>query len=245
MNRNLGGGMRIVRKMLFFVVSMAAGLAQADTATIGANQDNYVSWGTTAGDQANTVQGSSGTANYLTVRGQNTAANSSKAWIRFDLSSQEYDANASATVTVAAMTFLNLTNTTIRLYVLKTGFTPGAGVLGTGWTEGSIMWSNAPGNIYTNASPIAPSAKECDLTTTVLMGSISNSTPGAGTAYAFAITNRLGDFIQVDKSVTVMLTSKESTGGDKFASKEHATAAWRPKLTYTLSPAQGTLIQFK
>ena len=235
--------MRIVRKMLFFVFSMAVGLAQADTATIGANQDNTVTFGAAGGTLATNVQGSGGTASTLLVRAQNSPPNASKVWIRFDLSNLEYNAGASATVTVTAAASANFSAETIRLYVLNTNFTAGAGVLGTGWTEGTITWSNAPGNKLSND---IPGGKECDLTQTVLMGAIAApATPAAGDVYAFAITNSLGKYIQADKSVTVMLTMTPANNGSTFASKENATAAWRPKLTYTLSPAQGTLIQFK
>ena len=199
----------------------------SESVAIGAAQDNQVSFGATGGTLANTVQGPAGTNTTLGVRGQNTGANSSKAWIKFDLSGLDYNANTSATVVVTAAATASWA-ASLRLYALTNGFVPGTGVLGTEWTEGSITWSNAPGN----AGSAGNNGLICEPATTTLIGTNNPATTTIGDQFAFTIP-KLGNFLQANTTLTVMLVFSPQNAGTTFASKEHPTLSG-PKLTFML-----------
>ena len=136
--------------------------AQQPTVTIGTDQDNWVYYANYNGTEFyyDTVMGSGGTYTYMTVRGQNGLNNGQKGWMRFDLSGQPYGANNAATVTVHIVGALGRFRIRpLRLYALKSGFSPGAGILGTAWQEDEITWNNAPGNLKTASSSNKPARR--------------------------------------------------------------------------------------
>jgi hypothetical protein len=84
--------------------------------------------------------------------------------------------------------------------------------LETGWREDEITWRNAPGNL--------DSGRSCEPESTTLIGGVFHTADAkVGETFAFTLP-RLGDFVQPDQSVTVMLTIDGN-------SHEHRLASWR------------------
>jgi hypothetical protein len=145
-----------------------------------------------------------------------------KSWIAFDLSNPLLDLSSSATLslTVGAETARGRTvsnpNLTISVFALNAGFTPGTGELGFDWSEGSISFSNAPGN---NGGP-----NGADPADTTLIGSffMPYGDP-AGTVYQVNLPDP-GNYVQADGSLTLILASaSESDSNANLASSENET----------------------
>lgn len=223
--------------------SATAGSFTAPGMTIGAAQDNYIYYMDSANVYfGNTVMGNGGSNTLVSVRGQNTAKQSAKSWIRFDLTGLDYNAKTSAIVMVtAARAGTQAWAASLRLYALKSGFTPGAGVLGTDWTEGTITWNNAPGN----GGSATNDGRICDAATTTLIGSTNPPSTIQGDRFAFTFDS-LTNYVQADQSMTVMLTFFPANNGTEFASKEHASLAG-PKLMVSLMdhPRAGVLMMLR
>lgn len=217
----------------------------AESITIVADQDNTVNHGNADGDNADSVMGNEGTDPTMAVRGQNSTTVgtwSSKAWIRFDLSNQRYDADAAATVVVTASSTPGWGveggqwARTLRLWALNKGYVAGTGKLGTDWKESEITWNNAPGNINSGQTV------DGDLTTQI--GALYHDPePAIGDQFSYTL-DPLGDYVQADESVTVMLTISGNSSAYSFATKEHATLQG-PKLTFAPGPPPGTVIKVR
>lgn len=118
---------------------------------------------------------------------------------------------------------------------LKAGFTPGAGVLGTDWTEFVITWDNAPANDdgkwFTGAA-------------TNLLGEDNfHWVLHTGGGPFVAPINRLGNYLQRGRTVTVLFTAGDLLEGRNgyLASSEHPTIPG-PTLYYTLAPRGSVFI---
>jgi len=158
-----------------------------------------------------------------------------KSWIKFDLSGQNADADESATFRVV------YTSTkyapTLRASGLDAGFTsPGGGVLGTDWSETELTWNSAPANNTTSGSLLRSEA--------TLIGSKSyTSAPTIGTEVEFEIS-KLGDYLQSDNTVTIIMTSVGSVDATNdrfnFAARDHATYDG-PELDFAQIPEPGSI----
>lgn len=202
--------------------------------TIAPVQDNFIAY-----NAADTVQGSGGTATTFSIRGQNTAVNGSKAWFRFELNGLPYRTKGAATVVVHNKTGgSNFAGTPMDLWVLTPGFVPPDGVLGIDWTQGGITWNNAPGNLLN-------SSRACSATYATKVATYSvPSSVAVGDAFSFDIP-RLGDWLQADGSITVMLAQNAQANGGTFYSKEEPTlTARRPKLIFEKA-ANGTTLMIR
>ncbi len=186
----------------------------------GAVQNATVSHGDAAGSNADAT---TATFSTLTVHGANattTGAASCKTWIRFDLSALRYRPEAPATVVITAATDPGWGIAggpwarTLQLWALNKGYAPGPGRLGTGWCEDELTWRNAPGNL--------DSGRGCDPEAATLIAGHHHA-PGAKAGDRFMFTlPRLGDFLQPDQSVTVMLTIDGESHAYRFVSRQHA-----------------------
>ena len=215
-----------------------AGSFTAPGMTIGPTQDSYVAYGASGGTlMTNVMDGGVGVA--LNVKGQNSAVNGQKSYIKFDLTGLDYNGTTSATLVVKLTLALGRFRVIpLQLYALKTGFSPGPGVLGTDWKETEITWSNAPAN-STNTS------RACEAATTTWVGTAYEGNPSAvGDPFVFTIP-RLDDFVQADHSVTLILLQNGQESGESWASKEHSNASYRPALMLSLKGAstpKGTIV---
>jgi len=185
----------------------------------GAVQTANVSHGDAAGSALDLVIPPQPT---LSVRGQNpttTGVGAAKAWIRFDLSSRRYRPEAPATIVVTAANDPGWGveggqhARHLQLWALNKAYTPGPGQLGIDWREDALTWRNAPGN--------ANSGRGCDVeAATCIQGLYHEPDAKAGAHFVFTLP-RLGDFIQKDQSVTVMLTIDGNSHPYHFVSRHH------------------------
>ena len=173
-----------------------------------ADQDNSIS---TAGIWDSTSE-------ELIVRGKAGITFSRKAYTRFDLSQLIYDIESPATFQITCLDSLAYSGK-LFVYGLSTGFTPGAAGLDTDWVGTAIDWANAPGNqtdhpyFFDSASTTLIASQQ------MAAGSITN-----GLMLEYTI-DRLGDVIQADGSVTLMMGSYDNGTGQmlRLASAENAT----------------------
>jgi len=205
------------------LIATLGGVAQAEMITAEAAEDTYGGMGYP--DNIN-----AGSANF-TARDHGSWAY--KAWIKFDLSGQNADADKSATFRVIHATTQYAP--TLRASGLDAGFTsPGGGVLGTDWSDGTLTWNNAPANNKTSGSLLRSEA--------TLIGSKSyTSAPTIGTEVEFVIS-KLGDYLQSDNTVTIIMTSVGTSydGRFNFAASENTTYDG-PELDFHQVPEPGSI----
>jgi len=117
------------------------------------------------------------------------------------------------TLTVTGSPSSTASNETIVLHGLKAGFTPTGSELDTDWSESSLAWANAPANDTGSVNSFTSDAESID---TVAI----TTTPTAGTQLSFTI-DELGDYVQDDDTVTLMITISDDSGLLYFASREN------------------------
>jgi len=211
------------------VVAIVVGPSAA--AVIGASDDNFIR----ARNYADTVQASGGTGPTMLAKNNgNNHNNTRKSYAKFDLSGGPVLADAPATFIFRETDPYN--DGTLRIYGLKTGFTPSGSELGTDWSEGAITWNNAPGNRTNHAYLM-------DATDTSLIGTLEilGSSPD-GTQYSVPIGN-LSDFLQADKTVTLMVTAEDTfVNTFRIATSENTTYTG-PQLEYmNVIPEPATIL---
>lgn len=184
-------------------------------------EDNSIAY-----DTPDTVVGSGGTSEALSLRGQNAAANGSKIYLRFDLTGLPYRSKGMATVVIHNRTGgASYAGTPLNMWILNPGFVPAPGVLGIDWTEDTLTWNNAPGNLLNSSRAFSSTDATLVFTYNV------PSSVAVGDAFSFTIP-RLGDWIQPDGSITVMIAQNSQKNGGTFYSKETTLTARRPKLIF-------------
>lgn len=195
-------------KFFSLLFLLFVGAEDVGASSIEADQDNYITSGVMR----------DGTAGYLEVRGVASLSYARKSYIHFDLSGVSYSSEASATFSVTCLASPAYAG---KLFVrgLNDGFTPGAGVLGTDWVETSLNWTNAPGNNVTHFYGFESASTTAVGDQQMTAGSVTN-----GLVLEFTI-NRLGDFVQSDGTLTLMMSSYDGASGNicTIASSENGT----------------------
>lgn len=190
-----------------------------------------------------------------------------KSWVKFDLTGQNADSAASATFTVYFDT-LGAGNgedpdLVTAVHGLNTGYTPetdvngtGEDEFGTGWTESDFTSANHGSNA--GAWQLAP---ENDQGSSILFESQTtkigtfdldpngDESPDFGSGTAFSVTlDTLGDFIQSDNTVTLMLAGNaglhSNADSRRFFDRQDSDVGgndYRPTLDFSVIPEPGTL----
>jgi hypothetical protein len=199
-----------------FVVVMFFGASSGLSAlmTVEAVDDNFIRGGT----YESTVQGSGGSSDTLVLRGDSNAENVRVDYARFDLSGLNPDAASSAKF---SFTFLNGsgggTGVSVAVWALNSG------AAGYDWSESTIHWNNAPARSGANINEFNSDA-------TKLIASVwVPYTTGEGAIKEVTIPT-LGDYLQADNSVTIMMGAGRNGSGSLLtgrlmnaATSEHAT----------------------
>lgn len=132
-----------------------------------------------------------------------------KAWIRFDLSSLDYDVDRPVTFTFRHNEPVGTNDFQGCLYVysLRPGFLPSDQTQGIDWDPDLLTWENAPGNdtIGFLLNPI-----QCTAHGEIVVDTLDPGQPH-GTTYSLTIP-RLGDILQEDETVTLILCVKSQQG---------------------------------
>jgi|GEM_PF-3549575 len=132
-----------------------------------------------------------------------------KAWIRFDLSSLDYDVDRPATFVFRHNEPVENRDFCGRLFVysLRPGYKPNEPSQGIDWQPDQLTWQNAPGN--------DPDGYLLIPTEVFVHGEIEVDTldpnQPRGTAYSLTI-ERLGDILQEDKTATLILCVRNQDG---------------------------------
>ena len=155
----------------------------------------------------------------LSIKRKFSADYSRKVWIRFDLSSTTYSTNSSTefSIVFTGMNFTPVASDILLVNGLKSGFSPPSGILGTNWNANALTWNNAPGN------NIADSYRLDSSSTSEIGRLVLNSTTlTAGQELKFRIS-RIGDYLQADGTVTIILSLASYANGNEisFASSSH------------------------
>ena len=156
-------------------------------------------------------------ASKLSVRSDSSSA---KSWIKFDLGGLEVSALKTATLTVA----LHEGKTGARNFDVS--YVNDNCLDNIGWTETTLTWTNAPGNITTDFAHL-------DADKTTLVTTVNFADGVAGQAFTVDVLNVL----QTDTDGIVQFVLYNSNGLLNFATHDHPTAAYRPFLTVTLGAA--------
>lgn len=157
-----------------------------------------------------------------------------KSYARFTFTGMTPDPEmpAQLTVTVVSGSGDGGTGRHLSFYGLNAGFVSGGSVLGADWSESALTWNNAPAN-QTGAYEFTADATALLVDKWVLYS--------AGTTCDITIP-RLGDYIQSDGSVTIMIAPRATFDEREvsLASSENATYPG-PTLTFTMLP-RGTML---
>ncbi|MDQ8207515.1 DNRLRE domain-containing protein [Coraliomargarita sp. SDUM461003] len=211
----------------YFILGLSAFLAvssAASAATIVASHDNLV-----LNSQSSTVQDASG--NIVVKYASN---NIRKSWLKFDLTGQNADYSQAGTITLT-LAANSSSDATFKLALYALNDT---GLTAPTWTEDTLTWNNAPGNVANSGNTAQKNSLDAGETT--LLGTtatIANNTP-AGTSFEFNLTN-LSTYLQSDNTITVIAMSSSQTNAGpsfSFASSENATEGWRPTLAFAQVP---------
>ena len=202
-----------------------ANLAHATTMTITAAQANNTADGTSAG----TVQNNGGGSTML-VKQSGYLPTDRKAYLLFNLSGDNADAGASATLTITQSISGNSADT-YGLYGLNTGYTTTSESeqgsqprLGTSWLAAQIDGDNAPGN--NSGSTSFDSSWAAEITTFTVAG--------AGTSETITIPS-LTQYLQSDGMLTLMVGQDVNNGdnGTGFYTNLESVSTDQPTLTFT------------
>jgi len=196
-----------------------------DQVTVGAVADSYIHE-----SYKDTNYGSDTTM--VTYHQYYGSTNSMKGYARFDLNGLQADPNGPATVLFTLDSWWGGgSGSMVDVAVMKAGFTPGAGELGTDWGETDITWNNAPLN---------NNDKSFDGTLMPVLGSFWSST---GNTYTLTL-DRLGDYLQDDGTVTVGFACGNAGGwtrGARIASREHGYYNG-PRLMFQVVPEPASVV---
>jgi hypothetical protein len=106
--------------------------------------------------------------------------------------------------------------------------------LGTDWDETALTWDNAPANdTVTNIDT------GFDSTASLILEEDNQYNTAVGDIYSVTIPT-LGDFVQADNTVTLMISWSDTTQYG-FGSKENTTEAYRPTLQVSQIPEPASL----
>ena len=202
-----------------------ANRAHASTVSITAAQANNIEDGSGAG----TVQNGGGGSTML-VKQSGYLPTDRKAYLLFNLSGDNADAGASATLTITQNISGNSADT-YGLYGLNTGYTTASESeqgsqprLGTSWLASQIDGDNAPGN--NSGSTSFDSAWVTEIATFTVAG--------AGASETITIPS-LTPYLQSDGTLTLMVRQdvNNSDNGTGFYTNLESVAANQPTLTFT------------
>ncbi len=208
----------------------------AAAAVVYAVDDNFVAAGATT-----TVQDYDGD---LLVKNPSTTRR--KAYMKFDLTGQNADPAQAATFTVTydgSSTDGGDTHP-MQVYALKTGFTPGTGILGTHWSETAITWNKAPGNSTSGSTFTA------DFSSVGSSFNIDNSGGNkttAGTMFSVTLPT-LSSFLQADNTVTIGIAATNNSNATpifRYLSSETGTTTGQtgtaPRLSFEVIPEPASM----
>ncbi|HOK65436.1 MAG TPA: DNRLRE domain-containing protein [Anaerohalosphaeraceae bacterium] len=169
----------------------------------------------------------------LSVRSDEKAA---KSWIKFDLSSLEPEESSSLRAAI-----LKITSITDKTGTTQLSYVKDSCLDNIGWTETTLTWNNAPGNIPSNdgQTPADPSFTVTDLRANLdpakaaFLAVVDYS---SGCVVGDSFTFDAMPAIQEDSDGIVQFVLHGATGLINFATHDHATVAYRPTLTILLPP---------
>lgn len=154
-----------------------------------------------------------------------------KCWIRFDLAECNFDVEAPAELSFRTIDTLNSGGapSIVNVYALKSGFSATPEQLGVDWQEDELTWNSAPGNDVSNAILMTDQAD--------LLGQIHVEQPSQNTVTEHRIAlSRLGDYLQADDSLTVMLSVawQKHKGAILYIASSESEDVPGPELTFNL-----------
>ena len=202
-------------------------LAGAAMMAIIPSQANNTDDGTSAG----TVQNGGGGSTML-VKQSGYLPTDRKAYLLFNLSGDNADASAPATVTITQSSSGNSADT-FGLYGLNAGYTTASESeqgsqprLGTNWLASQIDGNNAPGN--NSGSTALDSSWATEIATFTVAG--------AGVSETIAIPS-LTPYLQSDGTMTLMVRQDVNNGdnGTGFYTNLESVTADRPTLTFAVA----------
>lgn len=221
--------MRTLTLVALSVLLVAGSAIGGPIVTVESVQDSFVR----AGSYANDVQNPD--AGTIFIKHDTNVSYRRKGYVKFDLSSLEYDPDQSAVLTFryGGSGSGSGTGQNILAWALKPG------TAGFDWDESTITWNNAPANNTGNSSFLASGADP--LETGYGFWVPYNETLGAIDTVTIP---RLGDYIQADGTVTILLEPRSDAGvrQTSLTSSEN-TEFPGPELTFSVpEPATLTLL---